>query len=80
MSRSKVAITIDTETLAEIDALVERGTFANRSRAIQEALHDKLQRLGRGRLARECALLSPTFEQALAEEGLAEELESWPEY
>jgi hypothetical protein len=34
----------------------------------------------RGRLALECAKLDPKFEKALAEEGLGQELESWPEY
>jgi hypothetical protein len=36
--------------------------------------------MNRQRLARECALLDPAFEQALAEEGMGEELSQWPEY
>jgi len=28
----------------------------------------------------ECSKLDPEFEQSLADEGLNEELESWPEY
>ena len=39
-----------------------------------------LERLERTRLARECAKLDPLFEQQLADEGLAEDLEQWPEY
>ena len=32
------------------------------------------------RLAQECAKLDPAFEQALADEGLAAEVDEWPEY
>jgi hypothetical protein len=54
--------------------------FPNRSRAIQEAVQEKLDRLERSRLAQECAKLDPDFEKAMAEEGLSEELSAWPEY
>ena len=80
MSSVKVAITIDRETLIRVDALVSKSIFPNRSRAIQAAVGEKLARMERGRLAAECAKLDPKFEQALAEEGLGLELESWPEY
>ena len=55
MPAAKVAITIDEQLLKRIDRLVARRKFPNRSRAIQEAVRDKLDRLERGRLARECA-------------------------
>jgi Arc/MetJ-type ribon-helix-helix transcriptional regulator len=80
MSRSKVTISLDELTLDRLDRLVRKGVFANRSRAIEEALRERLQRLERSRLARECAKLDPAFEKALAEEGLSEELSEWPEY
>jgi Arc/MetJ-type ribon-helix-helix transcriptional regulator len=80
MGRAKIAITLDPGLLQEIDALVTRRVYVNRSLAIQEAVQEKLARLARGRLARECALLDPAFEKALAEEGMAGELERWPEY
>jgi len=80
MGSVKVAITLDRETLLRVDALVAKSVFPNRSRAIQEAVSDKLARMERGRLATECAKLDPKFEKALAEEGLGQELESWPEY
>jgi len=54
--------------------------FPNRSRAIQEAVEEKLDRLERSRLARECGRLDPEFEKAMAEEGISEELGEWPEY
>jgi len=80
MSSIKVAITIERETLAGIDGLVARKIFPNRSRAIQAALAEKLERMERRRLAAECAKLDPQFEKALADEGLGAEAESWPEY
>jgi Arc/MetJ-type ribon-helix-helix transcriptional regulator len=66
--------------LERIDRLVEQRKFPNRSRAIQEAVRDKLERMDQGRLARECAKLDRVFEQSMADEGLAEDLEEWPEF
>ena len=80
MANVKVAITIDRETLDRVDRLVARRVFPNRSRAIQEAVAEKLARMDRSRLAAECAKLDPDFEKALAEEGLGQKLESRPEY
>ena len=71
MPSVKVAITLEQETLRQVDSLVARRVFPNRSRAIQTALREKIERLEGGRLAAECAKLDPAFEQALAEEGLA---------
>ena len=80
MARSKVAITIDEKLLAKLDRLVRRAVFSNRSQAIQIAVKEKLERIHRSRLARECDRLDPKQEKALAEEGLSEELGKWPEY
>ena len=80
MSAVKIAITIDRKTLKRVDGLVSRNVFPNRSRAIQEAVAEKLTRMERSRLASECAKLDPKSEKALAEEGLGRELEAWPEY
>lgn len=80
MGKSKVAVTLDEATLSEIDRLVARRVFANRSRAVEVALREKLERLSHTRLARECAALDPDFEKALAEEGVGEDLSAWPEY
>ncbi|GAB4421570.1 MAG: hypothetical protein Fur0044_19150 [Anaerolineae bacterium] len=80
MSTTKVAITIDQTLLAEIDRLVEQRVFPNRSKAVQEAVQDKLARIRRSRLAGECAKLDPQAEQTLAEEGMDQELAGWPEY
>ena len=80
MSTTKVAITLERELLSQLDALVKRRRFANRSRAIQEAVTEKLARLERSRLARECAKLDRASEQAMAEEGISGEDERWPAY
>lgn len=80
MSTAKLAITIDQATLARLDELVKRKVFLSRSRAIQEAISDKLARLERSRLARECAKLDPRFEKSLAEEGKSLEPREWPKY
>lgn len=80
MPAAKVAITIEERLLKRIDRLVAQRKFPNRSQAIQEAVRDKLDRLERGRLARECAKLSRSIEQTMADEGLAEDLEEWPEF
>ena len=79
MSTSKIAITLNSQVLSEIDALVKRRIFPSRSRAIQEAVKEKLERLNHSRLAQECSKLDPDYEKALAEEGLGEDLSEWPE-
>ena len=80
MPRPKIAISLDAATLARLDRLVQGGLFPNRSRAVEQAVAEKLARLERGRLARECANLDPAFEKALAEEGLTSDLGEWPPY
>jgi len=80
MSSSKIAITLNSKILSEVDALVKKRMFPSRSRAIQEAVREKLGRLSHTQLARECLRLNPEQEQALAEEGLREDLSEWPEY
>ena len=64
MATVKIAVTLDRNVVARLDKLVEEKKFPNRSRAVQDAVRDKLERLQRSRLARECAKLDPTFEKA----------------
>jgi len=78
MPKTKVALTIDSALLEQVDGLVEHRRFRNRSQAIEAAIAEKLERLARTRLAAECAKLDPVEEQQMADEGLAGE--SWPEY
>jgi Arc/MetJ-type ribon-helix-helix transcriptional regulator len=80
MPSDKIAVTIDQDLLTRLDGLVKEERFPNRSRAVQVALRDKLERIDRGRLARECAKLDPTYEQHLAEEclsGCRNEIVGW---
>ena len=80
MGRSKVAVSLDEGTLSRLDRLVSQAVFPNRSQAVQAAVEEKLERIERSRLARECAKLDPEDEKALAEEGLNRDLSEWPEY
>ena len=80
MPKTKVAVTIETELLEELDELIAKARFPNRSQAIEAAVAEKLDRLRHGRLARESAKLDPKEERAIAEEGLGADLNAWPEY
>lgn len=80
MSKTKIAITLDKDFVTEIDHLIKNHKFMNRSQAIQEAVREKLQKMKRSRLAEECSKLIPSFEQAMAEEGISEDIVEWPEY
>jgi len=80
MSTAKIAITIEENLLGKLDRLVSSKVFPNRSKAIQEAIQEKLSRVNKSRLARECAKLDPKFEKALAEEGISQDMSEWPEY
>jgi metal-responsive CopG/Arc/MetJ family transcriptional regulator len=78
--KTKLAVTLDAGLVENLDHLVAAHEFANRSQAIESAVAEKLGRLARTRLARECSKLNPQEEKALAEEGLAGGAETWPEY
>jgi Arc/MetJ-type ribon-helix-helix transcriptional regulator len=80
MSAIKIGITIQEQLLDRIDRLVKAGIFPNRSKALQEAVEEKLARFDRGRLARECAKLDKKTERSIAEESLFGEMNEWPEY
>lgn len=80
MAKSKVAITIEQSVLSKLDSFVENGLYANRSSAIEQAVEEKILRLERVRLARECAKLNPKEEQNFTELGLQEDFKEWPEY
>jgi hypothetical protein len=60
--------------------MVKTHPFPDRSQTMEEVVAVKLARLEKSRLAEECAKLDPNSEKALAEEGLPQDLEEWPEY
>lgn len=80
MRRAKIAVTIDGQLLERLDEWVTSAGLPSRSGAVQEAVKEKLARVDRRRLARECAKLDPAAEQAMAEQGFAGEADLWPEY
>ncbi len=80
MNVAKVTISIDQNLLNHIDRLVKSKVFASRSQALQVAIQEKIARLNKTRLLQESAKLDPLAEQAWADEGLAAELATWPEY
>jgi metal-responsive CopG/Arc/MetJ family transcriptional regulator len=79
MPKTKVALTLDSDLLQQVDSLVARARFRNRSQAIETALAEKLARLARTRLAEECAKLDPAEERRLADEAIGADA-VWPEY
>jgi metal-responsive CopG/Arc/MetJ family transcriptional regulator len=80
MAASKIAITIEKETLTRLDRLVRERVFPNRSKAIQQALEEKINNLEKDKLTIECEKLDPQEEMKLAEEGFSLEKDQWPEY
>jgi Arc/MetJ-type ribon-helix-helix transcriptional regulator len=80
MASAKIAVSLKRDTVDRLDRLVDEGVYPSRSRAIQEALDERLSKLSRDRLARECAKLDSEHESSLAEEGMGLEADQWPEY
>lgn len=74
---TKIAVTLDQKTVADLDRWVREGRYPNRSRALQSAVDMLSEREKRSRLARELAKLDPQEENRMAEEGLADA--SWPQ-
>ena len=80
MPKAKVAITLDASLLERLDEMVRRETFSSRSQAVEAAVAEKLERMQRTRLARECSHLDPELERQLADEGLSADPGEWPPY
>lgn len=80
MPKTKVAVTLDSTLLREVDELVDQDRFPNRSQLVEAALVEKLARIRGSRLAVECAKLDRGEEVMLAEEGFSKDSEAWPEY
>jgi Arc/MetJ-type ribon-helix-helix transcriptional regulator len=71
---------LDGETLRRLDRLVGAARYRDRSQAIEAAVREQLARVGRRRLAEECAKVDPATERAWAEEGLSEDPAALPQY
>lgn len=74
----KIAVTLDQDTVADLDRWVREGKYPNRSRALQSAVNLLSEREKRTRLSRELARIDPLEEKQLAEHGLGDG--EWPEY
>ncbi len=75
MATKSINVTIDEEILAQSDAVVASGRYANRSRFIQESIVYMLQKLDEEHIAEQAKQLSNDE----AEEWFEGELESWQE-
>ncbi len=80
MNVDKVTISIESDLLKKLDRLVTAKVFSSRSKAIQEAVSEKVARIDQNRLSRECTKLDINEEQTLADEGLASEVAEWQPY
>jgi metal-responsive CopG/Arc/MetJ family transcriptional regulator len=80
MPKEKIAITLEEWSVEELDRLVDNKVFQNRSQAIQEAVNEKLSRIQKTRLVKECCKLDSGFERTISEEGFAEDTKQWPGY
>lgn len=78
MSVAKITISLDGRLLNRLDLLVQSHLFISRGQAVQEAIQEKIARVGKTRLAEERANLDPVEEQTFAEEGFAAEANRWP--
>lgn len=80
MPKTKVAVTLDSRLLREVDELVDENHFPNRSQLVEAAVAEKIARVRKVRLTRECAKLDRAEEVRIAEEGLSDDSAAWPEY
>jgi len=69
MAKTKVAVTLDSQTLRRVDRLARDARYPSRSQAIEAAVAAHLERLEHRRLADECAKHAPF---AVARQVLAE--------
>ena len=70
MPAQKIAITLDRKLVKAIDRCVKSGLYRSRSRAVEQAVREKLDRNRRRRLSVEAKKLDRNEERALAEEGM----------
>lgn len=77
---AKIAVTISADLLKRLDSFVKSKVFKSRSQAVQIAVEEVVERMEHKRLEHECEKLDPRYEQTLADEGLTEDDEEWPNY
>ena len=74
----RIEVTLDQNTVTDLDRWVQEGRFASRSRALQSAVALLARRESKTRLVTELGKLDAAGEQQMAEEGIGDE--SWPQY
>jgi metal-responsive CopG/Arc/MetJ family transcriptional regulator len=70
MAKTKIAVTLESKLVEQLDALVAGRRYTNRSQFVEAAVAERLERAQRTRLVHECAKLDPNEEKSLAEEGM----------
>ena len=70
VAKARIALTLDEAVLERLDRLLREEGIPDRSRAIQEAVEEKLEWIEWSRLVREYALLDPRLAEELAEGGV----------
>lgn len=78
MATVKIAVTLDENTVRQVDRWVKAKRYPNRSRALQAALDEMSRRDRMERLLKEAEKANPAEEKAMAEEGIG--VDPWPEY
>jgi metal-responsive CopG/Arc/MetJ family transcriptional regulator len=68
MSRVRIAVSVESGVVAEIDKLIATGVFSSRSEVFDIAVRGRLRQLRQSRLRREVRKFDPAEEQALANE------------
>jgi Arc/MetJ-type ribon-helix-helix transcriptional regulator len=80
MARIRITIEIDEPLLRELDRLTKHRRLKSRSQAISESIRLTIKQATTTRLARESAKLEAIEEQRVAEEGMSQDMQSWPTY
>ena len=80
MNVDKVTISIESGLLRKLDRLVKAKIYPSRSKAIQEAVAERISKHDKNRLARELDNLDPKAEKDLAEIGAAHDIAEWDRY
>ncbi len=75
----RVTVSLPAGLIDEV-ASVAGARPANRSGLVQESLRFYLRELRRRRMAEEAAKINAAEEEAMAEEAVETDLETWPEY
>jgi metal-responsive CopG/Arc/MetJ family transcriptional regulator len=68
MSRVRIAVSVESGVVAEIDKLITTAVFSSRSEVFEIAVRGRLRQMRQSRLRREVRKLDPAEEQALANE------------